>query len=351
MIETQGNRPHPRLSFCIPTYNFGAFIGETLESIISQASGKVEIVVVDGASTDNTNEVVRDFQKRFDPLIYHRREKNMGVDADLAKAVELAGGDYCWLMSSDDVLVPGAVARMISELEHGNDIYLCNRKECDLQLNPIRKRHWLQKKTGDAVFELSDRLQLLNYLNNARSLGALFSYISSIVLLRSKWLLVERDEKLTGTNYAHVYRLFSFIKYGCSLKYINDALVLCRRENDSFQRSGPIKRVAIDLEGYHMLAEKLFHEADIRDAFKYVMQRQYRLPMLVWLRNCATDLKEWQYLKSRFLAFGYKKLTLDVVEFLASLPFAGIAIKTMLGLRQTARSLRQQLMNPSRHSY
>lgn len=351
MIEIPGNKPQPRVSFCIPTYNFGAFIGETLESIISQASGKIEIVVVDGASTDNTSEVVRNYQKRFGPLIYYRSEKNMGVDAALAKAVELAQGDYCWLMSSDDVLVPGAVARIIPELEHGHDIYLYNRKECDFQLNPVRERHWLQKNTGDTAFGLSDRLQLLNYLNKARSLGALFSYISSIIFLRSKWVRVEYDMKLTGTNYAHVYRLFSFIKYGCSLKYINDALVLCRGGNDSFQRSGPIKRVAIDLEGYHALAEKLFHEADVRDAFKSVMQRQYRLPILVWLRNGATDLKEWQYLKSRFLAFGYKKLTLDIVEFLASLPFSGIAIKTMLGLRQTARSLRRQLMSPSRHPY
>lgn len=351
MIETQGNRPHPRLSFCIPTYNFGAFIGETLESIISQASYDVEIIVVDGASTDNTSDVVRDFQKRFDPLIYYRSEKNRGVDADLAKAVELARGDYCWLMSSDDVLVPGAVARMISELESSHDIYLCNRQECDLRLNPIRNKHWLKKNTGDATFALSDRSQLLNYLEKAESLGALFSYISSIVLLRDKWILVERDEKLTGTNYAHVYRLFSFIKYGCTLKYIDDALVLCRRENDSFQRSGPIKRVAIDLEGYAILAEKLFHDTEVRDAFKSVMQRQYRLPMLIWLRNSAKDLEEWQYLKNRFLEFGYRKPTFDTIEFLASLPFAGIAIKTMLGLRQTSRNLRQQLMNHSRHSY
>ncbi|MGH8710142.1 MAG: glycosyltransferase family 2 protein [Burkholderiales bacterium] len=351
MIETQENKPRPRLSFCIPTYNFGAFIGKTLESIISQASSKAEIIVVDGASTDNTREIVSDFQKRFGLLIYYRSETNMGVDAALAKAVELAQGDYCWLMSSDDVLVPGAVPRMIPELEHGHDIYLYNRKECDFQLNPIRKRHWLQKNTGDAVFELSDRLQLLNYLNKARSLGALFSYISSIILLRSKWVCVEHEEKLTGTNYAHVYRLFSFIKYGCSLKYINDALVLCRGENDSFLRSGPIKRVAIDLEGYHALAEKLFHEADTRNAFKSVMQWQYRLPILVWLRNCATDLKEWQYLKSRFLEFGYRKPTLDLVEFLATLPFAGVAIRIMLGVRQTSRNLRQQLMSHSRHSY
>ena len=351
MIETRGNKPHPRLSFCIPTYNFGAFIGKTLESIISQASGKVEIIVVDGASTDNTSEVVRDFQKRFNPLIYYCSEKNMGVDADLAKAVELARGDYCWLMSSDDVLVPGAVARIISELEHGHDIYLCNRKECDFHLNPIRKRHWLQKNTGDTVFDLSDRSQLLNYLYKAESLGALFSYISSIILLRDKWVLVEHDMKLTGTNYAHVYRLFSFIKNGCALKYINDPLILCRGEHDSFQHSGLIKRVLIDLDGYSLLAETLFHETDVRDAFKSVMQREHRLAMLMSLRNSVKDIKEWQQLKSKFLAFGYKKSTLDVVEFFAPLPFTKIAIMTVRSLKKSIRNLRWRLMNRSRHSY
>jgi len=48
----------PRLSICIPTYNFGRFIGETLDSILPQATEDVEVTVVDGASTDNTADIV-----------------------------------------------------------------------------------------------------------------------------------------------------------------------------------------------------------------------------------------------------------------------------------------------------
>lgn len=99
----------PRLSLCIPTFNRAAFIGETLESIIAQATDDVEIVVVDGASTDGTEEVIRIFQKRFPRLRYHRGDRNMGVERDTQKAVELAEGNYCWLMCSDDVLKPGAI--------------------------------------------------------------------------------------------------------------------------------------------------------------------------------------------------------------------------------------------------
>jgi len=77
-----------RLSICIPTYNFGEFIGTTLESIIKQATAEVEIVVLDGGSTDNTREVVHSFQQRFPRLSYHRLEKRGGIDRDMAKAVE-----------------------------------------------------------------------------------------------------------------------------------------------------------------------------------------------------------------------------------------------------------------------
>ena len=88
-----------RLSVCIPTYNFGRFIGETLESIVRQATEEVEIVVLDGGSTDNTTEVVEGFRDAFPRLRYYRQDFKGGIDRDMAKSVELARGEYCWLFS------------------------------------------------------------------------------------------------------------------------------------------------------------------------------------------------------------------------------------------------------------
>jgi glycosyltransferase involved in cell wall biosynthesis len=53
------------LSFCITTRNRAQFIGATLESLLSQATDDVKIVVLDAASTDGTREVVEGFAKRF----------------------------------------------------------------------------------------------------------------------------------------------------------------------------------------------------------------------------------------------------------------------------------------------
>src|ERR1700678_404910 len=114
-----------RLSICIPTYNFGPFIGQTLESILPQLEEGVEVVVLDGGSTDETTAVVESLQERHPGLRYQRREERGGIDRDMARTVDLARGEYCWLFCADDVMKPGAIRRMLGNLESGCDLHLC----------------------------------------------------------------------------------------------------------------------------------------------------------------------------------------------------------------------------------
>jgi abequosyltransferase len=306
-----------RLSICIPTYNFGAFIGETLHSIVGQATEDIEIVVVDGASTDNTPHVVQKVQQSFPRLRFHRRDTNMGVDADLAEAVELAQGHYCWLMSSDDVLAPHAVERILNELKGTHDVYLCNRTECDRNLRPMRQRPWLARNRGDEVFRFASNGDLLKYFGTARSLGALFSYISSIITRRDKWMAVTSDGRLDGSHYAHVFRLFALLRNNGSLKYIRAPLVLCRGGNDSFAGHGLLQRIALDLAGFDLLASILFDDSRARDAFKAVMRREHVWFELAALRNRTPDIGVWNEFESKLLAFGYSRRQLYIVKELA----------------------------------
>lgn len=296
-----------RLSICIPTYNFGEFIGETLQSIISQAADDVEIVVVDGASTDNTTEVVQGFQRYFSRLTYHRLEKKGGVDKDLALTVELARGEYCWLMSSDDVLKPGAIQRVLQEIKSGYDIYLCNRMECDRNLTPMRGRLWLTKNTDDRVFHFTNKEEFIYYFDLSRSIGALFSYISTIIVRRSIWNGIANDEKFTGSNYAHVSRLFSILQKGGVLKYVRQPLVLCRGDNDSFMEKGFVHRFLIDFIGYQLLASILFQDNDVQKAFKAVMRREHTWYALTELRNKIDTPEKWHEAERLLVAYGYSR--------------------------------------------
>jgi glycosyltransferase involved in cell wall biosynthesis len=113
---------NPRLSICIATRNRAQFLGATLENLTASSEPGVEIVILDGASTDETAEVV----KRFPSVRYQRQEVNGGVDRDYAAAVALASGEYCWLMSDDDFVKPHAMKRVLDELATNPGLVVVN---------------------------------------------------------------------------------------------------------------------------------------------------------------------------------------------------------------------------------
>lgn len=306
------------LSICIPTYNFGPYIGDTIKSITDQLSENIEIVIYDGGSTDNTAEVVLKFKQQFPQIAYHRVTTKGGIDKDMAATVDLARGEYCWLLSSDDALKPGAIQRILNEFKDKYDVYLCNRTECDRFLAPIKDNHWLPPSVNDRVIDFSKTQETIDYFNLAISIGALFSYMSSIIFRRSKWMEIHNSEKFNGSNYAHVFRLFSILQKEGSLKYIREPLILCRGENDSFMAQGLFKRSMLDLDGYHQLALALFPDQHARSAFLGVIRRIYSWRYFISLKKMAPDGFNWKDLERKLLDYGYKPAQLRAVNIISS---------------------------------
>jgi abequosyltransferase len=82
-----------KLSICIATFNRASALGKTLERVIAQATDDCEIVVSDNASTDNTEQVVAEYARRFCRLRYIRLEANRGFERNFNCAVEAARGN------------------------------------------------------------------------------------------------------------------------------------------------------------------------------------------------------------------------------------------------------------------
>jgi hypothetical protein len=189
-----------KLSICIATFRRAAFIGETLESVIGQLSPGVEIVVVDGASPDNTREVVAPIAARCPALRYYRETENSGADGDFDKAVGYATGEYCWLMPDDDLLLPGSIERVLQALSTRPDLLLVNAevRTADLKRTLVRSRFDLDADTEwrsedeAAFFE-----RAVNYL----------SYIGAVIIRRAAWLERERASYY-GCLFIHVAVIF-----------------------------------------------------------------------------------------------------------------------------------------------
>ena len=108
-----------RLSLCIPTYNRAAFLSETLERIAGQLDEAiqpyVEVIVSDNASPDNTQQVLDRMQSLYPQMRLQRyhQSQNLGPDPNIYQAIMLARGEFVFLLSDDDVLLPGAVQKLL----------------------------------------------------------------------------------------------------------------------------------------------------------------------------------------------------------------------------------------------
>jgi abequosyltransferase len=218
-------------------------------------------------------ELVDEFKAIYPNIVYFRWPQNMGADRNYLKAVEIANGDYCWLMGSDDFVPVGAIDDILLRLEN-SDIYMIGRVESDFHLNKIRDCCWLDDREPNQDFNFSSELEILRYFNSCRHLGGLFSYLSSIIVKRSSWLRFPCDEKFIGTLYAHVYVLLSLVMSGCKLTYIKEPLIVTRSGNDSFLTDW-IRRGLIDFNGYQKLGEELIADMKIRSAFWSVMRHEH----------------------------------------------------------------------------
>jgi len=106
----------PKVSFIVPCYKLAHYLGDCVNSILSQTYGDFEIIIMDDCSPDNTPEAAAEFK---DPrVIYIRNETNLGNIRNYNKGIELAWGRYIWLISADDCLrSQGVLQRYVDLLE------------------------------------------------------------------------------------------------------------------------------------------------------------------------------------------------------------------------------------------
>jgi len=113
------------LSICIPTYNRSEYLKTCLENLAVQLKDhyikeKIEIIISDNSSQDNTEDIVKKFQKILGNIKYFKNEKNIGFDENTIKSVLLAKGKYCWNIGDDDLIQNGGIKFIADFLQNNN---------------------------------------------------------------------------------------------------------------------------------------------------------------------------------------------------------------------------------------
>jgi glycosyltransferase involved in cell wall biosynthesis len=194
----------PSFSICIPIYNHGRFISDTIQSVLDQTYPNFEIVIADNASTDDS---VAQIEKFDDPRIkLYRNRYNIGFAPNLQRVTSYATKEYVNLLSSDDQMKPNALetyAKAICALKERPE-YLALYSDVELFDNENRVCGYQVKVAGS--FDLvttsdttppplsaktnqiySGREVLVDVLSRLRT----FTPFLSLVYSRALWQAVE----------------------------------------------------------------------------------------------------------------------------------------------------------------
>jgi Flp pilus assembly protein TadD len=254
-IKNNGQANAPLLSICIPTFNRADFLIQCLESFVAQISEKsqktFEIVIVDNASTDDTKPRLSPFLK-YGYIRYFRNGMNKGAELNVVESVGRAKGEYVWIFGDDDLILDGALKKVLNYLSANRfDLFLTNKvvKNRDLTKTVLEKQN---NTSGDIAF--SDVMDLCCMFGFYTQLG----FLSSIIFRRLPFSAVDPVPYINlGSCYPqNGILLEAFSRRPCL--YISEPLVCQRQYNQrDDQKSGwPYFATAPLIRMFKMLASK-----------------------------------------------------------------------------------------------
>jgi glycosyltransferase involved in cell wall biosynthesis len=174
---------HPRVSIGVPVYNGERFLATTLDSLIAQTFGDVEIIICDNASTDTTEAIGRSYAACDPRIRYLRNAENIGAARNFNRCLELARGEFFRWASADDVADPSLVERCVEILDQHPDVV------------QVYGRTRLIDGDGNEISEYDDNLRTLSdsprerfshILRNLGLVNAIYGLLRTEVLRRTR---------------------------------------------------------------------------------------------------------------------------------------------------------------------
>lgn len=208
-----------KVSVIIPSYNYGEFISDGIESVINQTYKDFEIIVVDDGSTDNTSESVKKYQDR---VSYFYKE-NGGPSSARNYGIHNAKGKYICFLDADDIFLPEKLELQINYMEDNKDD----------NIGLIYSDYYCVSRR----LKITDYYESIGFLSQKEAVKYLYNYnyINTSTVMIPKACIDKVGSFNEEYKYLEDYDLW--LRLGCNYKfgYINKPLVKTRSHFKNFR--------------------------------------------------------------------------------------------------------------------
>ena len=296
------------LTIGILAYNRGKYINLSLDAIVGQMAdndpGEVEILISDNASTDNTEDLVKPYKKRYPKLItYYKNPENVFTDQHMDLVVQRARGKYVWLLGCEDIPKKGAIREILGKVsEDTYDNILLNFETFSETTNKIQCGNVLGISKDEIFSSMNELLKGTNGPDPA---------ISANVVLRKSWLKA-MEKPLLFKGWGHIERIFDMMIGSGHMKTLRMSFIcftLLRGGNEWWDT----ELVFINFISYVKVFKNLAKKGLPADLAKYLVYKHSRMHFFRSIVNA----------KQAGLGFSVRRIA-DTVSLFSAFPLSYI---------------------------
>lgn len=212
---------NPLISIIIPTYNGERYLSETIQSIFCQKI-PCEILVLDDLSEDSTRDIAA-----FHGCTVVLKQKRTGPVASKNIGINLARGEFLFYIDQDDLLLPGSLQLLLSELFQNKNLGLVMGQLQDFcspdtpeKINFVRNQPYFGILTGTALFRKST-FDRIGQFPEGIITGEMLTLFERLRLNNIPWKKINRitcNRRIHSSNYGITHKKNEFIDYATLLR-------------------------------------------------------------------------------------------------------------------------------------
>jgi glycosyltransferase involved in cell wall biosynthesis len=316
-----------KVSIIIPTYNQSAFILDTVKSAIAQTYSNKEIIIADDNSTDESQEILKQYLKGETTVYYYRNEENIGRVNNYRKALyEYATGDLALMLDGDDFLIDDEyIAEAVRLFEQNQEVVLVFAKHKTLFEANHKIIEDIVNNRLDSVFD--GNFLFINYWK-----GYSIPHLTSLYKRHYAMEIDYYCENIQSSDWESVLRLIQGKKVG----FINKFTTVWRKHELNASRSMNEREVLSNLKyienAYQFALDQNDFSTEVllnwktkmlkRYFFRILVQANFHSPVTldsVWnlLKNYSSDIYKALRFDFKYNVFRLLKLYRPALFFVA----------------------------------
>ena len=260
MLKFNVNEKTPRVSVIIPTYNSAKYLAEAIDSVLNQTYTNYEIIVIDDGSTDNTVEILEQYQDQ----IHYLYQENQGVSAARNQGISWAKGELIAFLDADDIFMAHKLEKQVAVFEQEPELGIVNS---GFRLIRENGEFIADIKRWQTIPELTIETWILHQ-----------PVLPSAMMFRKQWLEKVEGFDTRWFSSEDVDLVFRLIAQGCLGRWLPEITIYYRRHD----RSATWKNALKQAKNSEAMAENFFAQPDLPESISS-LKKQFCFNNFTWL--------------------------------------------------------------------